>query len=90
MSKKKSKKQIALITWVIIATLYTLLGLWTSFRVQVMQASYNKGRLDAATQVLQEASKCQPFPINIGENTANLIAVECLQKPEDTAEPATE
>ena len=43
---------------------------------QGMQAGYEQ----AIIQLVQQASTCQPVPINIQNQTINMIAVECLQQ----------
>ena len=38
----------------------------------------------ALEDIVQIVSQCQPFPITIGEGqTINLVALECLQIPEE-------
>ena len=42
---------------------------------QGMQAGYEQ----AITQLVQQAVTCQQVPVNVQNQTINLIAVECLQ-----------
>jgi hypothetical protein len=42
----------------------------------------NQGYEYAILQIAEQAATCQQVPLTIGEQTINLIAVECLQSQE--------
>ncbi len=46
---------------------------------QGMQAGYEQ----AIVQLVQQALTCQPVPVKVQNQTINMIAVECLQVPEE-------
>jgi len=49
----------------------------TSYAVKV----YNQGYENAILQVVQEIVTCKPVPLRVGDETINIIAVECLNLP---------
>ena len=55
-------------------------GEWTRFKVFIYDQAYSRGRAEAVTQVIGEAQKCQPFPVNVGDKSVSLVSVECLQQ----------
>ncbi len=36
----------------------------------------------AIVSIMQQAATCQPVPLTFGNQTINLIAIECLQQPQ--------
>jgi len=42
----------------------------------------NQGIEFAIVSIMQQAATCQPVPLTFGNQTINLIAVECLQQPQ--------
>ena len=42
----------------------------------------NQGYQYAILQIAQQAATCQQVPLTIGNQTINVIAVECLQAPQ--------
>ncbi len=36
----------------------------------------------AIVSIMQQAATCQPVPLSFGNQTINLIAIECLQQPQ--------
>lgn len=44
---------------------------------------HNQGYERAILQIAEQATTCQQVPLTIGEQTINLIAVECLQPPQE-------
>ncbi|MEK6741751.1 MAG: hypothetical protein AABX68_01025 [Nanoarchaeota archaeon] len=40
----------------------------------------------ALTQVLGVVAQCQPFPINVGNQTITLVALECIQAAQQQAQ----
>lgn len=43
-------------------------------------SGYNQGYSDAIIQIAQQATTCQQVPLTIGNQSINMIAVECLQQ----------
>lgn len=41
----------------------------------------NEGFEIAIVSIMQRAITCQPVPLTYGNQTVNLIAIECLQQP---------
>lgn len=46
----------------------------------IFQQAAQYGYEQAVIQLVQQASTCQQVPVNVENQTINLIAVECLQK----------
>ena len=46
---------------------------------------FNQGAEYAVMQIAQNAATCQEVPLTIGNQTINLIAVECLQQAAEAA-----
>ena len=42
--------------------------------------AYNKGVQDAVISIMQQSSQCQQVPLIFGNQTMNVIWVECLQQ----------
>lgn len=59
-----------------------------SEQLNILQQGVQLGYEQAITQLMQQASTCQPVPIWVGNQTVNktlnLIAVECLQAQQQT------
>lgn len=86
---KQSPKKLLIAAWILVATLYTLFGLYRGIKVGIIQYSFNQGRVGAIAQVIQEAQKCQPFPVNVGEQSVTLVSLECLQQAQQAATEET-
>jgi len=82
MRTKFSIPKIILILWLIFSVLYVGYNEWSRFKNFVMQRSYQQGVADAVSQVIAQAKTCKAFPINIGEDKATLVSVDCLKQPE--------
>jgi len=82
MFKKPSISRIILIVWIIFSVCYVAWGEWNRFKMYVMQRSYQQGVADAVSQVITQAKTCKAFPVNIGDNKATLVSVDCLKQPE--------
>jgi len=73
---------IVLVVWLIFATLYVVYGEYSRLNNFVAARAYNAGISEAVSQIITESEKCQPVPINVGEMTATIMNLECLQAPE--------
>jgi len=81
MFNKFPTKKVILIVWLVFSIGYVAWGEWTRFNVFVMQRSYQQGVADAVGKVIEESKTCKALPINVGENKATLISVDCLKQP---------
>lgn len=65
-----------------IALIYIGYGMYQNFRykeqVSAANYGYQTGYGDAVVKLMQQAATCQAVPVTIGNQTLNLIAVECL------------
>jgi len=43
---------------------------------------YNKGVEDAVITIMQQAATCQQVPLIFGNQTMNMVWVECFQQPQ--------
>lgn len=88
---KPSAKKIILIVWVVFSILYVAYNEWSRFSVYVMQRSYEQGVTDAVSQVIQQSQTCKAFPVNVGQNKATLVNVDCLKQAQNQGQnPAQE
>ncbi len=78
----KKKVLITILVLIIIAllavVLYTLV-IRPSLSGYVF-SKQNEGIEFAVLNIMQQAATCQPVPLTFGNQTINLIAVECLQQ----------
>jgi hypothetical protein len=51
---------------------------------QIFEQGAQLGYQQAILQLMQQALTCQPVPVFANNQTLNLIAVECLQQPQQT------
>jgi hypothetical protein len=86
--KNRPVLKIVLIVWVVFSVLYIGYTQYNYFTSYVAQSSYEKGISDAVTQVLQQSQKCQPFPVNMGNNKVQLINIDCLKQQAPAANGA--
>lgn len=70
-------KKIAVIAYIVLSAIFILYVLYQNFQINVMQSSYNRGMGDAITQLMQEAEKCEAFPIHIGDKEIRLQPLDC-------------
>ena len=47
---------------------------------QELASAYNQGIQDAVVKIASQAVTCQTVPLQIGNNTINLVTVACVQK----------
>lgn len=81
------KKSVSLSTYfigayIVISLVYIFFTLWTNFKTNVMERSFNNGYAASVRQIMEEASKpeCQPFTVFEGEKRIELVNIGCLQK----------
>lgn len=81
---KKDRRNILILILILVIVL--LLGL-ISYALLIRPAlsglvieGQNQGYSYAIASLIQEAATCQPVPVTFGNQTINLIAMECLQQ----------
>ncbi len=80
----KEKRDVLLLSLVIVIVL--LLGflaylfLVTPALNGLITRGYNQGAQEAILTIAQQVATCQQVPLTVGNQTINLIAVECLQQ----------
>lgn len=79
-AKKKDYKVLKAVVITILVISLMIGGML--FVITQFQASYNQGANDGAqflySEIVNEVGRCQPYPIQIQNQTVNLILVECL------------
>ena len=80
MKRKISVLSVVIIVWLVFSVLYVGYTQYNYLRKYVADASYQKGLSDAVTQVIQQAQKCEAFPITIDKQGVKLINIACLQQ----------
>lgn len=63
----------------IIAYVFVVKPSITSYTIE----GQNQGYQYAILQIAQQAAACQQVPLTIGNQTINIIAIECLQLPQE-------
>ncbi len=87
MRRTEDKKRTIIITLLCFVLVLLLLGAYlllikpslNGYIVLKMKEGYNIGVFDSVVSLMQQASTCQPVPITLGNQTINVIAVECLR-----------
>lgn len=97
MPNKPSISKIILVLWLVFSIPYVVYNLWLFLPSFLMQEAYNQGinvglytgrnegLKNAISQVIAQSKACKPFPVNVGENKATLLNVECLNAPNQPA-----
>jgi flagellar basal body-associated protein FliL len=75
---------IILIVLLVLAFAYIGYGFFSSWKQSVQLGTFQQGAQygyeQAIIQIAQQAITCQQVPLNIENQTINIIAVECLQQ----------
>lgn len=79
--KSYSVTKIILMVWIVFSVVYIALAEWQRFKVFI----YDRGVTEAVARVIEQAQRCQPFPVYADGVTVNLVNVDCLQ-PEKKSE----
>ena len=90
MPKKIPVLKILLIVWLAFTSVYFVYGEYNHFKVYVAKASYTQGVQDSVAQLMAEAAKCQPIPVQANGQRVDLIALSCLSQPTETEAVAEE
>ena len=71
---------VVLVAAIILLAGYIGMDKYNGYVIGSMQSAYLLGYQDAVQQMMTEAAKCNQVPIYMGNQTMNLVAVECLQQ----------
>jgi flagellar basal body-associated protein FliL len=75
---------IALAVLLVIAILYIGISSYSSYKEQrnivIFEQGAQAGYTQAITQLVNMVMTCQQVPLSAGNNSINVIAVECLQQ----------
>ena len=52
----------------------------TSYVVNVQNQGYDQGYATAIVSIMERASQCQPVPLILGNQTMDVIWIECLRQ----------
>ena len=80
---KMDKKTIAIIGLAILLFItisYIGISKFKDMNQEAWMEGYEAGSNNCVLSLFQQASNCQKIPIQAGNTTLNLVAVECLQK----------
>lgn len=81
--KKLDKQNILVIVLsllLIIAVGYIGYGYYSNVNARNQMNAAQMGYEQAVVQLFRQAASCQQVPLRVGNQTINLVAVECLQK----------
>jgi len=87
MSRATTITIIILIVLVVAALGYIGYDQYSKIKQRQLSGYATLGYQQAIVDVARLAATCQPVPLNIGNQTINMIAVECLQQQQQ-APPA--
>ena len=88
--KKIPVLKIILIVWLAFTSVYFVYGEYNRIKLYVAKVAYTRGFQDSVTQLMAEAAKCQPIPVQSDGQRVDLIALNCLTQPAETEESAEE
>jgi len=87
MAKEKSRIVILVLVFVIL-----LMGVFMAYLLLVRPAvtgyavrAQQQGVEFAILSIMQQAATCQQVPLTFGNQTINLVAIECLQQAQQPA-----
>lgn len=85
---KRGKKKILKISIIVLVALLLLAGGFFGFKAYkswrfekdagIFEEGFNYGYTSAIVQVMNISYTCQPFPVYVGNQTRELIAIDCL------------
>jgi len=87
----KNKKDLLIIS--LIAVIILMLGFFAymflvrpainGFIINEQNRGIEYGAQQTVITIAQQAATCNPVPLTVGNDTINLIAIECLQQPQE-------
>ena len=69
-----------LLVLLVLASVYIVVLKYRERQAVVFQQGMNYGYEQAITQLMQRAQTCQQVTINLGNQTLDMIAVDCLKQ----------
>ena len=84
--KKVPILKVLFIIWIVFASLYVVYGEYQRVQIMVAQRAYQSGLRDAVNQLITQSKLCQPIPVSSGEESVNLISIDCLNQPAEQVE----
>ena len=69
-----------LLVLLVLASVYIVVLKYRERQAVVFQQGMNVGYEQAITQLMQQAQTCQQVTINLGNQTLDMIAVDCLKQ----------
>ena len=83
MTKKKNAVIIVLILLLVVVGGYVALDLFNTYQSEQQLSVYQQGAVagyeQAIVPVIQQASSCQQVPLYVGNQSVNIVAVDCLR-----------
>ncbi len=83
MKGEKNKNKLVIILLLVIAVLLLVIAYMLIIKPALTGytiKAQNEGYESAFIQIAQQAMTCQPFSLRIGNQTVNIIAIECLDQ----------
>lgn len=81
--KNQKRIIIVLVILLILAVGYILVNIYSNYKQEkdlgIYQQGAQYGYEQAILQVAQQVATCQQVPLQVGNQTINVVAVECLQ-----------
>lgn len=91
--KTEEIKKIALyafaVLWIIGSIVYIAYDIWSDYKIREVGVAYQQGYSTAVNDLIQQAGKCEVFPVNSGTTKVELINVSCLKKAAEAAPEAS-
>jgi predicted negative regulator of RcsB-dependent stress response len=69
--------QIILAVWIIFSVVFITNNIWQNFKTIQINEAAQAGYQQAVVDLVNQAESCQPFPINLGENSIELQKLNC-------------
>lgn len=69
--------QIILAVWIIFSVIFVGNSVWQNFQVSQVNQAAQAGYEQAVVDLIKQASTCEVFPINYGETSVELQALNC-------------
>jgi len=89
LNKEKNWAVISLVVLLALAGAYIAVDQYTGYAIAqqqedigILQQGAQLGYQQAIVELLEQAATCQAVPVRYNNATLNLIAVECLQVPQ--------
>ncbi len=83
MKEKKDKTRLVIGILILVIVVLLVVVAYAFIAKPVINGlviqGYNQGAQDVIVQIAQQATTCQQVPLRIGNQTINIVAVECLQ-----------